>query len=95
MRGVTLRLYNPGVGQWRIYWASERTGIVDSPMIGGFRDGRGEFFAQESHEGRAVFSRFIWSDITPDSAHWEQALSDDGGVTWETNWTMELTRTEP
>lgn len=26
------------------------------------------------------------SRITPRSAHWEQASSGDGGVTWETNW---------
>ena len=92
VRGATLRLYAPDARQWRIYWASERTGVVDLPMIGGFRNGRGEFFAQELHEGRAVYSRFMWSEITPDSAHWEQALSDDGGATWETNWTMELVR---
>ena len=93
VRGVTLRLYQRDTGQWRIYWASERTGVVDPPMIGGFRDGRGEFYAQELHEGQAVYSRFIWSGISPDGAHWEQALSDDGGATWETNWTMDLIRT--
>jgi hypothetical protein len=38
--------------------------------------------------------RYLWSDITPDSVRWAQALSADDGATWETNWVMEMTRTE-
>jgi hypothetical protein len=30
--------------------------------------------------------------LEPDSAHWEQAFSADGGRTWETNWRMRMTR---
>ena len=29
-----------------------------------------------------------------DHARWEQAFSEDGGQTWETNWIMESTRIE-
>jgi hypothetical protein len=34
----------------------------------------------------------IWSDITPGTHHFEQAFSDDGGKTWETNFTASLSR---
>ena len=52
----------------------------------------GEFFSHELHQGRGVLVRYLWSDITPASCHWEQAFSPDGGRTWETNWIMDFTR---
>jgi hypothetical protein len=94
MEGVTLRLYNPVSGQWSIYWADGVTGILQTPMIGGFENGRGEFYDQEIFEGRAILSRFIWSNISETTCRWEQAFSTDGGKTWETNWVMDNTRIE-
>ena len=92
--GVTLRLYDPVSCEWSLYWADSVSGILQVPMIGGFEDGRGEFFSQEVFEGRHIFSRFIWSSITVTSCRWEQAFSEDGGKTWETNWIMDFTRVE-
>jgi hypothetical protein len=94
IQGLTVRLYDPATRQWRLYWANRVSGIFDAPMIGRFEDGRGEFYNQEFHEGHAVYARFIWSEITTVSCRWEQALSTDGGKTWETNWIMESTRWE-
>jgi len=56
------------------------------PTIGEFKNGRGEFYSQETLNGRAILVRFVISDITPESCHFEQAFSDDGGKTWEVNW---------
>lgn len=62
------------------------------PTIGEFENGRGEFYAQEILDGRAILVRFVISDITPTSVHFEQAFSDDGGKTWEVNWIATDTR---
>jgi len=85
---VALRLFDINSKEWSIYWAAGTSGMLDVPMVGGFKDGRGEFYAQEVFEGRHIFSRFIWSKITATSCQWEQAFSEDGGKTWETNWIM-------
>ncbi|MFJ3922082.1 hypothetical protein [Streptomyces sp. NPDC090022] len=90
--GLTLRLYDPARAEWSLYWASKRTGTLFPPVVGRFTDGRGEFHGVDTHDGRPVRVRFVWSDITEDSAHWEQAFSTDDGRTWLTNWTMALTR---
>ena len=90
--GVTLRLYNPESRQWSLHFTNLRTGIMSPPTIGTFKDGRGEFYQQETWEGRPIFVRFVISDITSQSCRFEQAFSDDGGKTWEANWIATDTR---
>ena len=93
--GLSLRLYNPQTRQWSLNFANAADGTLVPPTIGAFKNGRGEFYAQETLNGRAIFVRFIISDITPDSIHFEQAFSDDGGKTWEVNWIATDTRVKP
>lgn len=85
LEALSLRLYNPESHQWSLNFAGGN-GTLSQPTIGEFRNGRGEFYDQESFNGRAVLVRFVISDITPTSIHFEQAFSDDGGKTWEVNW---------
>jgi hypothetical protein len=90
--GLSLRLYNPQSRQWSLNFASSQSGALSQPAIGAFKNGRGEFFNQETYNGRSIFVRFVISDITPNSCRFEQAFSDDGGKTWEVNWIVTDTR---
>ena len=92
IHAISLRLFNSQTREWSIYWSTNLTGTLDVPMIGGFEDGRGEFYSQEVFEGRHIYNRFIWSKITVNACQWEQAFSADGGKSWETNWVMEFER---
>ena len=92
IEGLSLRLYNPQSRQWSLNFASSRGGTMTEPVFGEFKNGRGEFFGRDSLDGRAILVRFIISDITPTSCHFEQAFSDDGGKTWEANWIATDTR---
>lgn len=94
VEGMTVRLFDPQSKQWSIYWADSKSGILQTPMIGRFQNGRGEFYDQETFEGMSIFSRFIWTPISDAMCRWEQAFSADGGRTWETNWIMEFSRRE-
>jgi hypothetical protein len=89
---LAVRLYNPASQQWSIYGSSIKTGIFDPPQIGQFNNKRGEFYAQDIFQGRAVYIRYVWQDLSPSSTHFEQAFSADGGKTWETNWIYDGTR---
>ncbi len=90
--GLTLFLYDPQARQWSQTFASSKDGTLGKPLIGEFKNGRGEFFGQDTFKGRTILVRATWSDITHDSHKFEQAFSDDGGRTWETNFIAMLTR---
>ena len=91
IEGLTLRTYNPESNQWRLYWANKRVGIVDPPQVGEFKNGRGEFFAQDTINGKTIFIRFEWTNMNT-TPHFEQSFSNDGGRTWEVNWITDQTR---
>ena len=92
-RAVALRSYDPASGTWAIWWLDARAPhSLDTPVIGRFENGVGSFYADETHEGRPVRMRFLWLDTDSDTPRWEQALSADGGASWETNWVMTFTR---
>ncbi len=86
IEALSLRLYNPQSRQWSLNFSNSKGGTLAEPSIGKFTGGRGEFFSQESLDGRAILVRFVISVITPDSCRFEQSFSADGGKTWEPNW---------
>jgi hypothetical protein len=92
IEGLTLRLYNPQTHQWRLYWANSKNGVLDPPQVGEFKNGRGEFFAPDTLNGKPILIRFIWSNTTTNTPHFEQSFSGDGGKTWEVNWITDQTR---
>jgi hypothetical protein len=86
IEGLSLRLYNPESHQWSLNFANRSMGALVPPTIGEFKDGRGEFYNADTLNNRAILVRFVMSDITRDSARFEQSFSADGGKTWEPNW---------
>lgn len=92
IEGLSLRLYNPEARQWSLNFSNSASGTLTPPAVGEFKDGRGEFFGQETLNGRAIFVRFIIQCPGPDTCRFEQAFSDDGGKTWEVNWVATDTR---
>ena len=92
IEGLTLRLYNPESHQWSLYWANAKDGILVVPQIGEFKNGQGEFYGQDTFNGKSIFVRFIWSETNTNKPHFEQSFSEDGGKTWEVNWITDQTR---
>jgi hypothetical protein len=96
IQGFALRIYDPATRLWSIYWADQRTASLSlPPAVGAFKDGRGEFFSDGTFEGKPSRDRVTWTPISKDRCRWEQAMSLDGGKTWETSWVMEFTRAAP
>jgi hypothetical protein len=97
--GMSLRIYNPETGMWSIYWLNNKNGGIDArsgmlapPVVGQFQNGVGSFIGTDHFDGKAILVRYTWSDISADSARWQQAFSSDEGLSWETNWIMQMSR---
>ena len=90
---LTVRLYDPATGLWRIWWASARfPGELGLLGEGRFVDGRGRFYSEELLNGRMTRVRVEWSGLAEGKPYWEQSFSYDGGQTWRTNYIIISTR---
>jgi len=96
VRAVTIRALDTTTNQWSIVWLSNYAPPDLRPVVGSWDGDEGEFFQTiETEDGWPLDVRFRWRRIDADHGHWEQAFSLDGGVTWETNWTMDFSRSTP
>lgn len=95
-RALTLRSFDAASGLWSIWWLDGRyPGRLDTPMVGGFKNGKGYFYADDTHKGQAIRVRFLWTQCSElQQPRWEQAFSTDGGISWETNWVMDFRPTD-
>src|ERR1051326_2811715 len=92
LEGLSLRPYKPQGRPGTFNFADVKRGTLTVPSIGEFKDGRGEFYNQDTYNDRAILVRFVITKITPDQYRFEQSFSDDGGKTWELNWVAVDTR---
>jgi hypothetical protein len=91
--GMSFRFFDPETRQWSIYWAdSRRSGLLDPPVVGAFDGDVGVFEGPDTFEDRPIIVRYTWSRVDTPTPRWEQAFSEDGGETWETNFVSEFTR---
>jgi hypothetical protein len=87
--GMGLRLLDVERKLWADYWVNSKNGILNPPPTwGSFTNGVGTWDAAED----GLIVRGVWDRIAPDSCRWFQAVSRDGGKTWEENWIMHWKR---
>lgn len=91
--GMGLRLLDVTSRVWQDFWVNAKSGVLTTPgQTGSFENGAGIFGADDVDDGKPIKVRGIWDQITPKSCRWRQAVSRDGGKTWEENWIMHWTR---
>lgn len=94
-RAAAIRSFDTTAGLWSIWWLDGRDPHrLDTPVVGRFDQGIGLFHAEDTLDGTPIKVRFTWTPIDAGAARWQQAFSDDGGKTWETNWIMDFSRAE-
>lgn len=76
--GTTIRVYDPALGAWRIYWIDPATNAYR------YQVGRkqGADIVQEGTTETGALSRWSFTEITPRSFHWKGEVSLDNGTSW-------------
>lgn len=91
--GMGLRLLDLEKKVWSDWWVNAKSGVLgEAGLTGGFVDGAGVFLADDEDAGKPIKVRGLWDQITGRSHRWSQAVSRDGGRTWDDNWVMHWTR---
>lgn len=90
--GVSVRSFDRDTGEWTIYWMDGWNTRLREQVRGRFADGVGTFYGTETHRGVTYRMRFLWKEISAESARWEQAYQDPESGEWETNWIMDFSR---
>lgn len=76
--GTTIRVYDPVLDAWRIYWIDPATDNYYQQI------GRkqGADIVQQGSMEQGGLSRWSFTEITPRSFHWKGEFSGDQGATW-------------
>src|SRR5512142_691375 len=74
VEGLTLRTFNPKTQQWFLTWVNSKDGLITPPQVGSFKNGQGEFYGQDTLNGKVIYVRFIWSKTNTNRPHFEQAF---------------------
>ncbi len=91
--GMGLRLLDVKSRIWNDFWVNAQSGVLTTPgQTGIFENGVGTFGADDMDGDMPIKVRGVWDRITPKSCRWHQAVSSDGGETWEANWFMDWVR---
>lgn len=76
--GTTIRVYDPALDAWRIYWIDPATNTFRQQI--GRRQGAD--IVQEGTTESGALSRWSFTGITPHSFHWKGEVSTDKGASW-------------
>jgi len=91
-QGATIFLYDSAAHQWSQNYVDSSAGKMESPSIGEYRDGKLEFYSQETIDGRAMLVRGTWTILSKDLHTYVIDRSNDGGRSWHTSFIARVTR---
>jgi hypothetical protein len=91
--GLGLRLLDLEKKIWADHWVNAKSGVMTAPGVpGSFENGAGIFVSDDEENGKPVKWVGVWDLITPKSCRWRQAVTRDGGKTWQQTWIMDWRR---
>jgi hypothetical protein len=79
MFGTTLRVYDPAIRAWRVTWINP-VASARAELIGRWH---GKDIVQVGTLPDGTPTRWLFTEITPDSFHWTGESLENDGRTWK------------
>lgn len=76
--GTTLRFYDASIDAWRVIWITPVNRRVQTMIARQVSDE----IVLEGSTSQGLPLRWVFSNITSQSFHWRNVVSEDGGQTW-------------
>lgn len=86
IEGMQLRLFNPATGRWKLSFANGVDGELQSPSVGTFHGGVGDFRSVERVGGKRVIVRTLSTMRSSTCYRDVITRSYDNGKTWTPVW---------
>jgi hypothetical protein len=90
LRGMSVSVYNPELGQWQQTWVDNQGNYYD--FLGAFQDGKMILSREAQVDGRQLVQRMVWYNLDQDELDWNWERSDDGGKNWQILWQIHYRR---
>ena len=92
LHGASLRFFDPGSGDWTIFWIDDGSGAFGPPFVGRFEGRTGDFFLNPTSGGAPPRRIRLRNDGR--TVDWELAVRSPPGD-WTPIWTMRFTPRVP
>jgi hypothetical protein len=92
--GSAMRTFDREKRTWSDAWVSARDGVLQLPSHGRFEGNVGTWITEDEWNGKKILARGLWKRVSKNEVIWEQAISNDKGKTWDTNWFMRFERVD-
>jgi len=89
--GTTVRFYDPKIDAWRVVWSGPVNGNMETFIARQVDNG---IVMEGNSDKDGSRSRWIFSDVTPRSFHWQAVVSVDKGETWQLREEMFVRRVD-
>lgn len=89
-KGTSVSTYIPSEKIWKQTWVDNQGSYLD--FVGEFKDGKMTLSRKTERNGKPLFQRMIFYNITKKALTWNWESSTDNGKTWTVAWKINYTR---
>ncbi|HVN20916.1 MAG TPA: DUF1579 family protein [Dongiaceae bacterium] len=90
LRGTSVSTFDARAGHWKQTWVDNEGGYLD--FVGDFQNGEMILQRETVRDGKRILQRMVWKNITANEMDWSWEASQDGGKTWQVNWSIHYKR---